>query len=77
MAARKPGANCYNGVHLLSGIVYRGDCGSLYGTKVWHATGKYRKVVWQYNHKYEGSICRSPHLTETELKAIVIKAMAG
>lgn len=75
IAARKPGANRYSGVHLFSGIVYCGDCGSLYGSKVWHATDKYRKVVWQCNHKYEGAICRSPHLTEPELEAIVIKAM--
>ena len=50
IAARKPGANRYSGVHLFSGIVYCGDCGSLYGSKVWHATDKYRKVVWQCNH---------------------------
>ena len=75
IAARKPGANRYSGVHLFSGIVYCGDCGSLYGSKVWHATDKYRKVVWQCNHKYEGAICRSPHLTDTELEAVVVKAM--
>ena len=75
IAARKPGANRYSGVHLFSGIVYCGDCGSLYGSKVWHATDKYRKVVWQCNHKYEGAICRSPHLTEAELEAVVVKAM--
>ena len=76
IAARKPGANRYSGVHLFSGIVYCGDCGSLYGSKVWHATDKYRKVVWQCNHKYEGAICRSPHLTDTELEAVVVKAMS-
>lgn len=75
IAARKPGANRYSGVHLFSGIVYCGDCGSLYGSKVWHATDKYRKVVWQCNHKYEGAICRSPHMTEAELEAVVVKAM--
>ncbi|MGN0991609.1 MAG: recombinase family protein [Candidatus Ventricola sp.] len=75
IAARKPGANRYSGVHLFSGIVYCGDCGSLYGSKVWHATDKYRKVVWQCNHKYEGAICRSPHMTEPELEAVVVKAM--
>ena len=75
IAARKPGANRYSGVHLFSGIVYCGDCGSLYGSKVWHATDKYRKVVWQCNHKYEGAICRSPHLTDAELEAVVVKAM--
>lgn len=76
IAARKPGANRYSGVHLFSGVVYCGDCGSPYGSKVWHATDKYRRVIWQCNRKYEGSICHSPHLTETELEAIVVRAMA-
>lgn len=76
IAARKPGANRYSGVHLFSGVVYCGDCGSPYGSKVWHATDKYRRVIWQCNRKYEGSICHSPHLTEKELEAIVVRAMA-
>ena len=28
-----------------------GDCGSFYGSKVWHATDKDRSVVWQCNNK--------------------------
>ena len=45
MAARKPGNNRYSGVHVFSGMVYCGDCGSRYGSKVWHANDKYRKII--------------------------------
>ena len=31
IAARKPGNNRYSGVHVFSGMVYCGDCGSRYG----------------------------------------------
>jgi len=29
-----------------SGKVVCGECGSFYGSKVWHSTSKYRKVIW-------------------------------
>ena len=45
MAARKPGNNRYSGVHVFSGMVFCGDCGSRYGSKVLHANDKYRKII--------------------------------
>ena len=45
MAARKPGNNRYSGVHIFSGMVFCGDCGSRYGSKVLHANDKYRKII--------------------------------
>jgi site-specific DNA recombinase len=52
-----------------------GQCGSWYGSKVWHSTDKYRKVIWQCNHKYSGSKkCHTPHLTDDEIKAAFVSA---
>lgn len=75
MAAWKIKDNRQKGVRIFSGMVYCGDCGSRYGSKVWHANDKYRKVVWQCNRKYAGTICKSPHLTDTQLEDIVLRAM--
>ncbi|MDD4796705.1 MAG: hypothetical protein PHO66_02935 [Eubacteriales bacterium] len=33
----------------LADRIFRGDCNSVYGSKVWHSTSKYRKTVWQCN----------------------------
>lgn len=51
------------------------DCGGYYGSKVWHSTSKYRKVIWRCNHKYsEDEKCQTPHLDEDEIKELFIKA---
>lgn len=75
IASRKPGNNRYVGVHVFSGMVYCGDCGSRYGSKVWHANDKYRRIIWQCNRKYAGTICKPPHLTDAQLEDIVLLAM--
>jgi hypothetical protein len=53
-----------------------GECGGWYGSKVWHSTSKYRRVIWRCNEKYKdaGSPCGSkkcetPHVTEEDVKA--------
>ena len=56
-------------------MVFCGDCGSRYGSKVWHANDKYRKIIWQCNRKYAGTICKSPHLTDPQIEDIVMRAM--
>ena len=44
-----------------SGKVFCGDCGGVYGSKTWHSTDKYRRVIWQCNHKYDsGERCGTP-----------------
>ena len=75
MALRKPGANRYSGIHHFSGMVFCPECGGIFGSKVWHATDQYRRVIWQCNHKYHGAMCSTPHLTEAELEAYVVSAM--
>ena len=35
----------------------------------------YRKVVWQCNHKFDGGEkCTTPHLNETAVKVLFLKA---
>ena len=71
---RSSGKNRHSGVHDFSGKIKCGQCGSWYGSKVWHSTDKYRKVIWQCNHKYGGEKCTTPHLTDDEIKAAFISA---
>lgn len=48
-------------------------CGGYFGSKVWHSTCKYRKVLWQCNHKFSnGERCTTPHIYETELLRICL-----
>lgn len=71
---RCSGKNRHSGVHDFSGKIKCGQCGSWYGSKVWHSTDKYRKVIWRCNHKYGGEKCSTPHLTEDEIKTAFITA---
>lgn len=53
-----------------------GECGSYFGKKVWHSTDKYRRVIWQCNHKYKGDIvCHAPHVHEEEIKQAFVEAI--
>lgn len=54
MAVRHPGKNRHSCVSIFSSRIKCGDCGGWYGSKVWHSNDKYRKVVWQCNHKFDG-----------------------
>lgn len=66
----------YSGVGLFSSKIKCGECGSWYGSKVWHSTDKYRRVIYRCNHKFDGNKkCSTPHLTEDEIKALFIKAV--
>ena len=74
MSRRKAGRGKYSGVSIFSSRIKCGECGSWYGSKVWHSNDAYRRVIWQCNHKFEGTKCSSPHFTEEEIKAIFVKA---
>lgn len=76
MEARSGGRNRSSSVNLLSGKIKCGDCGSWYGSKVWHSNDKYRRVIWQCNHKFDGGKkCTTPHLDEETVKQLFIKAL--
>ena len=73
---RCPGRNRYSGVHVFSGKVKCGQCGSWYDSKVWHSNGKYRRTIWRCNHTYNGGEkCKTPVLTDDELKEKYISAI--
>ena len=58
-----------------SGKFVCGECGSFYGSKVWHSTSKYRRVIWQCNAKFKNDEkCSTPHLYEGNLKQAFIDA---
>lgn len=57
------------GKSIFSGKIYCGECGEIYGSKVWHSNDPYRKVVWQCNGKYDGEKkCGTPTVTEDDIK---------
>ena len=65
MEKRGKGRKYHSGVHTFSSKIRCGECGSWYGSKVWHSNSKYRKVIWQCNHKFDGDKhCSTPHLTD-------------
>lgn len=52
-----------------------GDCGSYFGSKLWHSNDKYRCRVWQCNKKFKNKMkCQTPHLKEEQIKNIVVEA---
>ncbi len=73
---RKADKGRHSSVHLFSGKIRCGQCGEWYGSKTWHSTSKYRRVVWQCNHKYDGEgKCATPHLTDEDIKALFASAV--
>ena len=59
-----------------SGKILCGDCGAVYGSKVWHSKDQYRRVIWQCNSKYGGEHkCATPHLTEEQIQDAFCRAI--
>jgi site-specific DNA recombinase len=62
--------------NIFSGRIICGECGSQFGPKVWHSTSKYKRVVWQCNHKFQGEKkCSTPHLYEDDIKKTFISVV--
>ena len=75
MAKRGKGKKYHSGVHAFSTKIKCGECGSWYGSKVWHSNSKYRKTIWQCNHKFDGDCrCQTPHLTDEEIQQHFLSA---
>lgn len=72
---RGQGRNRHSGVHPFSGKIKCGQCGGWYGSKVWHSTDQYRRIIWQCNHKYCGEKCSTPHFTDEEVQAVFLSAV--
>ena len=76
ISVRQTGRNRRSSASIFSGRIKCGCCGSWYGSKVWHSNDKYRRVIWQCNHKFDGGEkCRTPHLEEETLKGFFVKAV--
>lgn len=75
MDKRGKGKKYHSGVHAFSTKIKCGECGSWYGSKVWHSNSKYRKTIWQCNHKFDGDCrCQTPHLTDEEIQLHFLSA---
>ena len=74
LAASRTVKNRASSKHIFSGKLKCGDCGSCYGSKVWHSNDIYRGIIWQCNHKFDGEKCTTPSLKADEIKALFIKA---
>ena len=76
LAKRKGSGRRHRQTSVFSGKIFCGDCGEIYGSKVWHSTDKYRRVILQCNGKFQGGHkCETPHLYEPQLEAMFISAM--
>lgn len=76
MARRTKDKHRYSGVSMFSSKIKCGECGCWYGSKVWHSTDKYRRVIYQCNHKYKGGKpCSTPHVTEEQVKDAFVRAV--
>ena len=77
MAVRKAKGKHHNSLSPFSAKIVCGDCGEFYGSKVWHSTDKYRRVIWQCNGKFKGEHrCGTPHLYEDNIKRLYLRAVA-
>ncbi len=75
IARRKSLGNRYSGNGIFASRIICADCGGLYGRKVWNSTRTHRIMVWQCNEKFKnGDKCKTPHLTEDEIKARFLTA---
>ena len=72
---RKNGKGYKTSGSCFSGKIVCDDCGSYYGSKLWHSTNKYRRTIWQCNHKFRNdNKCKTPHLYENKIKEAFLGA---
>ena len=73
---RKSLNGSYSGKSCFASRVVCGDCGAFYGSKVWHSTDAYRRVIWRCNGKYIGEKkCTTPYVTQEELEKAFVSVM--
>ena len=73
---RRSLSGSYSGKSCFASRVVCGDCGAFYGSKVWHSTDAYRRVVWRCNGNYIGEKkCSTPYITQDELEKAFVSVM--
>ena len=66
----------YSGKSCFSSRIVCGDCGAFYGSKVWHSTDEYRRIIWRCNNKYAGDKkCETPHIKQDALEKAFVSVM--
>ena len=66
----------YSGVDMFSSKIKCGECGCFFGAKVWHSNSKYRRTIYQCNHKFStNKKCSTPHFTDDEIKQLFVQAV--
>lgn len=53
MQHRKARGKHLNSLSPFSAKIICDDCGEYYGSKVWHSNSKYKRTIWQCNHKFK------------------------
>jgi len=75
MKRRQQSGKWSSSAHPFSGKIFCGECGGMYGPRVWNSTSEYRRAVWQCNEKYAGgTYCVSPHLTDSQIQTAFLAA---
>jgi hypothetical protein len=79
LARRKTGESAQNrhsGAGIFASKIKCGECGSWYGSKVWHSNSKYRRIIYQCNHKFNNDVkCSTPHFSEESIKQKFVSAV--
>ena len=77
MIAQRSRERHFSGATIFSTKIRCSECGGWFGSKVWHSTDQYRRIIWRCNAKYGGKAnrCKTPHVTEEEVKAAFIRAI--
>ena len=66
----------HSGVGIFASKIKCGECGSWYGSKVWHSNSKYRRTIYQCNGKFKGADkCKTPHFDEESIKQVFVTAV--
>lgn len=71
---RKKNGRWTSSAYPFSGKIICGECGGIYGSKVWHSNTPNRTLVWQCNEKNRGQHCKTPHLTDVEIQTAFLAA---
>lgn len=76
IARRKELGRSYSGKGPFYSKLFCGDCGNLYGLKVWHSNDKYRRVVWRCNAKFKDgeTKCETPAVSPETIQRLFVKA---
>jgi len=75
LARRERIGKAYSAKSLFSSKLVCGECGGIYGPKVWHSNDPHRKVVWHCNQKFRRKHpCKTATLSEKDIKDAFIAA---